>query len=251
MIQQWREQQKSSLKTDEELEWELERKAVSCTALIESKLEELYGPGDGGSSAAKRAELRERENNRIKRVNKRKAWREVEFAKELALVESEEKRLRRDEREKDDADRAREELELREKLEIKPKREEARVLATVDSQALCSMVDRVQEEPRESLFNLPLDVNFLRSEKIFEKKLRPWLEGKIDLFMGGPQSDLVEYILRRVNAASAPDALISELVRYLDDYAEPLVERMWRMLIFELMRNGLAFREDKRTGWGN
>merc|ERR1712032_1801745 len=74
--------------------------------------------------------------------------------------------------------------------------------------------------------------------KTFEKKLRPWLERKIDLFMGGPQSDLVEYVLRRVNASSMPDALISDLTRYLDDNAEPLIERMWRMLAFELMCNG-------------
>merc|ERR1712113_454038 len=87
---------------------------------------------------------------------------------------------------------------------------------------------------------MDINVPFLRGEKILEKKLRPWLERKIDLYMGGPQSDLVEYILRRVNAPSVPDPLISDLARYLDDNAEFLIERMWRMLAFELLRCGVA-----------
>lgn len=251
LVEQWRTSQKVALKvsTDEELEWELERKAVSCKALIDAKLEELYGPAPDGpaggvAGAQRRLELREKENLRLDRVRKRKAWREAEFSKELERVESAEKRLRRREREEDDTDRAQQAREAEEKQadELMLANVEASKQGmltdapTPDNRAVCELVDRVQAQTRDELFKSELDVAVLRSEKTFEKKLRPWLERKVDFCMGGPQSDLVEYILRRVNAASPPDALISDLSRYLDDNAEPLVERMWRMLKFELMR---------------
>merc|ERR1711865_1359151 len=108
----------------------------------------------------------------------------------------------------------------------------------VYNRMLSDLVERIQNESRDSIFKMDLDVKYLRDEKSFEKKLRPWLERKIDLYMGGPQSDLVEYILRRVNSASSAHALVSDLEKYVDDNAEALVERMWRMHIFELMRGG-------------
>merc|ERR1712151_973229 len=116
-----------------------------------------------------------------------------------------------------------------------------------DARAISELVDRVQSEPRHELFKMQLDVAFLRDEKIFEKKLRPWLERKCDSLMGGPQSDLVEYILRRVNSITYPDALISDLGRFLDDRADALVERMWRMLILELTRGGLGLSKKSKV----
>lgn len=254
LIKKWRDSQKAALKvsTDDELEWELERKAVSCKALIDTKMEEIYGPpedGSPGACAQRRQELREREQARVKRVRKRKAWRETEYAQELAGVEKEEKRLRREEREADDQDRVKEEAEMREKVETDLKAAKLDELGVghtnlltnvslADSRAICDTVDHVQAESRNNIFRMELDTGFLRDEKIIESKLRPWLERKIDFFMGGPQSDLVEYILRRVNGASNPESLINDLSRFLDEGAEPVVERMWRMLVFEAVRAG-------------
>lgn len=258
LIQQWRRSQQAALKvsTDEELDWELERKAVSCKASIDAKVEELFGPpADGAGAGAivqRQQELREKERARVERMRKRKAWREEEFQRQLALVESAEKRARTEERERDDADREKEQAERKAKEEQDKedlklsKMDDAgqgvrlKTGAHADNRRLIDMVDTVQAEARDELFRMELNLPFLRSEKVLEKKLRPWLERKVDLCMGGPQSDLVEYILRRINACSMPDSLISELTRYLDDNAEPLVERMWRMLAFELMRSGVA-----------
>lgn len=260
-IQKWREFQRILFKvsTDEELEWELERKSVSCKALIDAKIEELYGPSvngaaTGGATVQHKQELREREQARLQRVQKRKSWRESEFARELERVESAEKRLRQEEREMDDADRIKEEQEVKEKEERELKLEKLEheapsllgLAVLADNQALVDLVDKVQAEPREDLFRIPVDSAFLRNEKVLERKLRPWLEKKIDIAMGGQQSDLVEWVLRRVHAASTPDVLISELSRYLDDNAEPMVERIWRMLAFELSRNGLQLTGGRR-----
>lgn len=253
-IQQWRTAQQAALKVNsaDELEFELERLSVSCKSAVDAKVEEIYGPQKGGGAASKRREeLRKREQARVLRVRKRKAWREEQFAKELERVESLEKRLRREERARDGMDRKKEELEAPRpkddsdlkgiaKKEESGETETAGPLAVVgnDERVLTDLVDRIQTQARDNILKMDLDVKYLREEKTFEKKLRPWLEQKIDLYMGGPQSDLVEYVLRRVNSGISADALSSDLQRYLDDNAESLVERMWRMLIFELMRSG-------------
>merc|ERR1719321_2653650 len=153
-----------------------------------------------------------------------------------------------EERQEDEEDKRRETIEMNERLKQEADKEHEEIMGgrmprgrkgVIDSKALRDMVDRLQSETREEIYATNLDVNYLRREKVFEKKLRPWLESKIDLFMGGPQSDLVEYVLRKVNSAIRPDELISELTRYLDDNADTLVERMWRMLCFELVQGGI------------
>jgi len=263
LLQQWRQSQRTALRvnSDEELDWELERKAVSCKASIDAKVEELFGPpADGtlgdGAIAQRRQELREKERARIERMRKRKAWRSEAYAREASKLEVVEKRRRLEEKEKDDVDREKERAERKEKEELDEeelklsKAEDSftgvrsKVVGThgqhADNRRLIDMVHSVQAEPREDLFRMELNLPYLRGERVLERKLRPWLERKVDFCMGGPQSDLVEFILRRINASSMPDALISELTRYLDDSAEPLVERMWRMLAFELMRSGVA-----------
>merc|ERR1719359_2145012 len=113
LIEQWQTAQQAALKvtSPEELEWELERKSVSCKAAVDAKVEEIYGPGNGGTGVSKRKEeLRKKEQARVQRVRKRKAWREEQFAKEMEKVESLEKRLRREERARDGMDRKKEEL---------------------------------------------------------------------------------------------------------------------------------------------
>jgi len=266
-IKQWRERQKSILKlhSDDELEFELERKTVSCKVFLDAKFEELYGSApvieDGGqashSSAERRKELQEREVARVSKAQKRKAWREAEYATAVELVRAEEKRRRLDEgdvedlkdvKEEDEADKTA--LDL--KLDGVEESQMASPFAVIDTHEITRMVDRVQAEPYEKLFALSLDVSFLREEKILETKLRPWLDRKVDLYMGGKQSDLVEHTLRRISTSTPADAITSELARYMEDNADPLVERMWRMLVFELVRAGrleLEPREERRNGW--
>lgn len=263
-INAWRNAQQAALKvnSNEELEWELERKSVSCKAAVEAKVEELFPGKGGGAISRRREELRKREQARVLRVRKRKAWREEQFGKELERVENLEKRLRREERSLDGMDRKKEELSApkqKDDSDLKSAKKEEMgegessgpvAIVGNDERVMTDLVDRIQSETRAHIFSMDLDVKFLREEKTFEKKLRPWLEQKIDVMMGGQQSDLVEYLLRRVNAGTPADSLVSDMQRYLDDGAEGLIERMWRMLIFELMRSGhpMGGRSEKMGG---
>ncbi|CAE7674236.1 RBM25, partial [Symbiodinium pilosum] len=156
VILRWKTSQKSvyRVNSDEELEWELERTAVSCKALLDSKIEELYGASDvsGGAAAQRRKELREREQKRVDRARKRKMWREAEFARELDRLQSSEKRLREEERLRDDVDREKQEQEAQEKQrkELKLEKLEAddglvrtlNVAQLADNRALMQMVEK-------------------------------------------------------------------------------------------------------------
>lgn len=259
VIKTWRESQRVALKvnTPEELDWELEKQSVGCKALIDAKLEELYGTSEGhtaGKAETMRLEeLRQRELIRIERVKKRKAWRDSQFQEELSKVEDVEKRRKLEEDRLDEEERAAEEAEQKERAEkeqqlerLKQESTQKHLALLEDNKALVELVDKVQAESRDDLFRMGLDVNFLRSERVLDLKLRPWLEKKIDLLMGGQQSDVVEWIIRKVHANAMPEAIINELSRYLDDSAEPLVERMWRMIGFELVRGGFLLPSDKK-----
>jgi len=267
LIKQWRERQKALLKlhSDEELEFELERKTVSCKVLLDAKFEELYGsipaPEGGGvhSSAERRKELKEREAARVAKAQKRKKWREEEYAKELEVVQAEAQK-RKKWREEEELEVVQAEEKRRRLIEGDVDEHElkdefdAGFPQVIDMHEVTRMVDRVQAETFEKLFALSLDMGFLREDGVLERKLRPWLERKIDLHMGGPQSDLVEHVLRRVNDATPPDTITTELARYIEDSADPVVERMWRMMVFELVRAGRLEldpppREERRTGW--
>eukprot|EP00913_Durusdinium_trenchii_P011074 g10396.t1 len=242
-ILKWKTSQKAVFR-DEDLEWELERKAVSCKALVDGKLEELFGAEGTGAAQQRRQELRAREDKRVERARKRKAWREAEYSEELErcwadvldCVEVSELGLREAERKRDEEDREKEEQELQEKQRKEQKLEKleaqhgvvrsADVAQLAENRALMELVHKVQEEPREELFTMKLDTAYLRNERILERKLRPWLERKIEA--------LARKLIKQ------RDPLIAELERFLDEFAEPLVERLWRMLALEMIQNGVA-----------
>jgi len=248
------------LATEEEVEWELERKSVACKALVEMTLEEIYGPAPGtdgpiGTAIATRLQqFADRDAARVERYHKRKIWRQSEWDRELNHIESEEKRLRTEEIETDRKDKEKQDAETRERETHAAKLAKRAELALTrggpggvnDAKPLVDLVDMVQAVPRNELFKMPIDSVFLRKEKILENKLRPWLEVKVDHHLGGAQNDLVEYVLRRVNAMLSADALIQDLERFMEDQAGPLVERMWRMLILELTRGGKGLTEKQK-----
>jgi len=47
---------------------------------------------------------------------------------------------------------------------------------------------------------------------------------------------MIEFIIRKVEAKARPDEMFNELESFLDDEAEGFVVKMWRMLIFEVLR---------------
>ena len=55
-------------------------------------------------------------------------------------------------------------------------------------------------------------------------------------YLGAEEEAMIEFIIRKVEAKARPDEMFNELASFLDDEAEGFVVKMWRMLIFEVLR---------------
>lgn len=55
-------------------------------------------------------------------------------------------------------------------------------------------------------------------------------------FLGNEEQGMIEFILKNVTAHTKPDIILAELEGFLDEEAENFTLKMWRMLIFEVLR---------------
>ncbi|KAL8275873.1 hypothetical protein Esti_000209 [Eimeria stiedai] len=105
-----------------------------------------------------------------------------------------------------------------------------------DSKKILAMVPSEKAE----LFAYKVDWSLLVQKGILEKKLRPWVRKKVIEFMGAEEDlvqEVIDYILKRVEDRPNPKELLEELSRFLDEEAEGFLKHMWRLLIFEQLKN--------------
>jgi len=96
----------------------------------------------------------------------------------------------------------------------------------------------IQQVPTDKAraFAFKIDWQIVADHHIVDKKLRPWVKKKVNEFLGAEESSMVEFILRKVSGGSGPESVLAELEGFLDDEAENFTLKMWRMLIFEVLR---------------
>jgi len=85
-------------------------------------------------------------------------------------------------------------------------------------------------------FAFDIDWDAVHGNNIIEKKLRPWVKKKVTEFLGNEEQGMIEFILKKVTAHTKPDTILAELEGFLDEEAENFTLKMWRMLIFEVLR---------------
>mmetsp|Transcript_70528 Transcript_70528/g.187880 ORF Transcript_70528/g.187880 Transcript_70528/m.187880 type:complete len:345 (-) Transcript_70528:91-1125(-) len=102
---------------------------------------------------------------------------------------------------------------------------------------------------KADLFEYPMNWNVIQDEGIVDRKLKPWVKKKVAEFLGEEDISMTSYILRKVELCNTaqpmlvprtPDQLVADLKELLDDDAEEFVVKMWRMLIFEVLRAQLT-----------
>ncbi|KAH6685878.1 hypothetical protein F5X68DRAFT_209454 [Plectosphaerella plurivora] len=76
---------------------------------------------------------------------------------------------------------------------------------------------------------------------VIREKLRPFVEKKIVEYLGVQEELLVEVVEEHLRKHGKPDALVEELTGALDDEAEDMVKKLWRMVIF--------FTESEKRGY--
>ncbi|KAJ9609633.1 hypothetical protein H2200_005961 [Cladophialophora chaetospira] len=79
-------------------------------------------------------------------------------------------------------------------------------------------------------------------ESVIEERLKPFVEKKIVEYLGVQEQMLVDVVVNALGTRGKPQELVGELEGALDEEAEVLVRKLWRMLIFfsESEKRGLA-----------
>ena len=99
-----------------------------------------------------------------------------------------------------------------------------------------------QEIPaeKEGLWAWDVKWDFLE-ESTIEEKLLPFVEKKVVEYLGVQEQFLVDVVVRHLRKHQKPGELVEELSEALDDDAEDLVKKLWRMVIFftECEKRGL------------
>ncbi|KAF2824250.1 hypothetical protein CC86DRAFT_383919 [Ophiobolus disseminans] len=69
-------------------------------------------------------------------------------------------------------------------------------------------------------------------EKIIEKDIREWTANKALELTGVQDDDLVDAVVQHLRKKGSPQSLVEELEPVLDEEAESLVKKLWRMVIY-------------------
>ncbi|KAL8771032.1 MAG: hypothetical protein Q9209_003451 [Squamulea sp. 1 TL-2023] len=94
---------------------------------------------------------------------------------------------------------------------------------------------------KAGLWKWPIKWEFV-DETVLSEQLRPFVEKKIMEYLGVQEQMLIEAVEGHVRKRGEPQALVDELEGALDEEAEALVKKLWRMIIFfsESEKRGLS-----------
>ncbi|KAL0930668.1 u1 snrnp-associated protein [Colletotrichum truncatum] len=107
------------------------------------------------------------------------------------------------------------------------------------SKAVRALAQEIPSE-KEGLWNWTVQWDFL-DDAIIREKLRPFVEKKIVEYLGVQEELLVEVVEEHLRKHGKPSDLVEELAPALDDEAEDMVKKLWRMVIF--------FTESEKRGY--
>ncbi|KAI9865127.1 MAG: hypothetical protein M1813_002447 [Trichoglossum hirsutum] len=107
-------------------------------------------------------------------------------------------------------------------------------------QAVRQLAAEIPSE-KDGLWNWAVKWEFV-DEAVVVEKLKPFVERKIVEYLGVQEQMLVEVVEEHVRKRGQPQELVQELEGALDEEAEVLVKKLWRMIIFfsESEKRGLS-----------
>ncbi|KAK8050984.1 hypothetical protein PG993_002369 [Apiospora rasikravindrae] len=107
-------------------------------------------------------------------------------------------------------------------------------------QAVRALAQEIPSE-KEGLWEWDVKWDFL-DETVIRDKLRPFVEKKLVEYLGVQEELLIEVVEEHLRKHSKPAEVVEELAEALDDEAEALVKKLWRMVIFftESEKRGLS-----------
>ncbi|PGH16730.1 hypothetical protein AJ79_01603 [Helicocarpus griseus UAMH5409] len=94
---------------------------------------------------------------------------------------------------------------------------------------------------KEGLWNWQVNWEFV-DESVLGEQLKPFVEKKIMEYLGVQEQMLVDVVEEHIRKRAPPQELVEQLEGALDEEAEVLVKKLWRMIIFfsESEKRGLS-----------
>ncbi|KAI1370252.1 hypothetical protein F4677DRAFT_438923 [Hypoxylon crocopeplum] len=107
-------------------------------------------------------------------------------------------------------------------------------------QAVRALAQEIPNE-KKGLWEWDVKWDYL-DESVIREKLRPFVEKKLVEYLGVQEQLLIEVVEEHLRKHAKPGELVEELAEALDDEAEALVKKLWRMVIFftESEKRGLS-----------
>ena len=97
------------------------------------------------------------------------------------------------------------------------------------------LVDSIPTE-RSALFAYAIDWGYVDKSPLLNDVIRPWVSKKVIEYLEEDEPTLVSFILSKMRSHCSPMDLIQELQPVLDEDAEQFVVKMWRFLIFSVLK---------------
>jgi len=114
---------------------------------------------------------------------------------------------------------------MRSEEQIKKEREE-------EAKQIVSMIPTSKED----LFGYNIDWDIVEEAEIVSKKMKPWVTKKIIEYLGEEEATLIDFVVTKMANRMPPKEILDQLAFVLEDEAEVLVIKLWRLLMFEMIR---------------
>ena len=100
---------------------------------------------------------------------------------------------------------------------------------------LKQLVDKIPTD-KEKLFAYEIDWNAIDRNGIIDNTLKSWVVRKMVEYLGEEEATLTDFIMNKLLSHCKPQELLKELAVVLDEDAEQFVIKLWRMLIYSILK---------------
>lgn len=102
-----------------------------------------------------------------------------------------------------------------------------------------SIIDMIPTDT-DALFAYPLKWQVLDDNDVADEKMKPWVQKKLIEYLGEEEPTLTAYITTLIKQHKGPKDILEEVIGILDNDAQIFVVKLWRMLLFEVLKAELG-----------